>query len=281
MELNNIKQIFSDMTWLDEEIERNNKSEGRNKKSDFYYNNLIDIRDKQRKGIIPFVEYKNVGRQESIEYGYYMANIHYELFECDDTNKDVLEDRIIFFLQNAQDKIFEYEDSWFRLNFYLDFSGYLRKIYHSNEKWQDLDHYVFEYNNEREKTIYDILWKKYMKKEYVKERINLDFCSKEINEFFYDAELIDIDDFDDEQEFIRFCKEIIAERVNIIKKYSVLDFTECRTYNLIDVNKLKGILIYCGKYNYETQDTLYCNLEDICKCNNWEFKYGIRLITDY
>ena len=124
MILENINQIFSKMEWLDEEIERNSKSEGRNNKSDFYYKNLSEIREKQRKGIIPLDEYKNVGRQESIEYGYYIANIHYELFKYNMDNKDILEDRIIFFLQNAHDEIFESKDSWFRLNFYLDYSGY-------------------------------------------------------------------------------------------------------------------------------------------------------------
>ena len=37
------------MEWLDEEIVRNSQSEGRNERSDFYYKNLSEIREKQRK----------------------------------------------------------------------------------------------------------------------------------------------------------------------------------------------------------------------------------------
>ena len=281
MVLENINQIFSKMEWLDEEIEKYRKSEEKNKKSNTYYKNLIDIREKQRNGIIPFDEYKNVGVLESIEYGYYMANIHYELFKYNIENKDVLEDRIIFFLQNARDEIFESEDSWFRLNFYLDYSGYLREIYHSDENWQRLEDYVYEYKNEKEKLIYDILWKKYMKSEYINERINSIYFSKEINAYFIDAELIDADSFEDDQEFIRFCKKAILDRVNIMKRYSILNFSECKNHHIVDIYRLKGIVIYCGKYDYELQDVIYCNLEDICKCDAWEIKYGIRLITDY
>ena len=242
------------MEWLDEEIEKYRKSEEKNKKSNTYYKNLIDIREKQRNGIIPFDEYKNVGVLESIEYGYYMANINYELFKYNIENKDVLEDRIIFFLQNARDDIFESEDSWFRLNFYLDYSGYLREIYHSDENWQRLEDYVYEYKNEKEKLIYDILWKKYMKSEYINERINSIYFSKEINAYFIDAELIDADSFEDDQEFIRFCKKAILDRVNIMKRYSILNFSECKNHHIVDIYRLKGIVIYCGKYDYELQD---------------------------
>ncbi len=280
MKLEKINQIFSKMEWLDEAIKRNEESDGRNKRSDFYYENLRIIREKQEKGIIPFEEYKKVGRQQSIEYGYYMANIHYELFKYDEKNKDELEDRIIFFLLNARDELFAFEDSWFRLNFYLDYSCYLREIYHSDDNWRDLEWYATENKNGREKIIFDILWKKYLKDEYIKEKIYLDCCSKEINEFFYDAELIDIDDFDDNQDFISYCKTVIFDRVNVIKKYSVFDFTEIKTYSLIDVNKIKGIIIYCGKYDYDLQDVIAYNLEDICKCTDWERRYGIRLIVD-
>ena len=47
MVLENINQIFSKMEWLDEEIEKYRKSEEKNKKSNTYYKNLIDIREKQ------------------------------------------------------------------------------------------------------------------------------------------------------------------------------------------------------------------------------------------
>ena len=120
-----------------------------------------------------------------------------------------------------------------------------------------------------------------MKSEYINERINSIYFSKEINAYFIDAELIDADSFEDDQEFIRFCKKAILDRVNIMKRYSILNFSECKNHHIVDIYRLKGIVIYCGKYDYELQDVIYCNLEDICKCDAWEIKYGIRLITDY
>lgn len=145
MILNNINQIFSDMNWLEKETIRNDKSEGKNKKSNFYYENLKMIRDKQKQGIIPFEEYKKVGIVGTIEYGYYIANIHYELFECNKDYKNILEDRIIFFIQNAPDDIFKYDDSWFRINFYNEYSNYLRQYYDD------------EYKNYKEIEIYKMI----------------------------------------------------------------------------------------------------------------------------
>ena len=132
MILNNLNQIFSNMDWLDEEIKRNELSEGRNPRSDAYYNNLLTIKNKQQAGIIPFEEYKSLKRLKqlrTIEYGYYTANIHYDLFSYYKEQKEIIDDRIIFFLQNASNEIFDNEYSWFRLNFYLDYSYVLREYY--------------------------------------------------------------------------------------------------------------------------------------------------------
>ena len=137
MTLNNLNQIFSNMDWLDEELKRHELSEGRNERSDAYYNKLLAIKSKQRAGIIPFEEYKNLGhfaQTKTIEYGYYSANIHYDLFRYYKEQKDIIDDRIIFFLQNASDELFENEYSWFRLNFYLDYSRSLRDYYQSDEQ---------------------------------------------------------------------------------------------------------------------------------------------------
>ena len=167
MILKNLNQIFSDMDWLDEEIKRNELSEGRNERSDAYYNNLLTIKNKQQAGIIPFEEYKSLKRLKqlrTIEYGYYTANIHYELFIYDINNKDKLEDRIIFFISNARKEIFK-EDSWFRLNFSLDFLQYLENIYDIEYREHDLEYFVNKYGNAKEKEIARLLRKASVKEE--------------------------------------------------------------------------------------------------------------------
>ena len=129
MRINNLNQIFSRMEWIEEELEGYKKTNNRNDRSDFYYSNMLIIRDKQNKGIIPLEEYRNVGKYKSIEYGYYTANIHYDLFNYDINKKDLLEERIIFFLNNVDRNILCDEKSWFRLNFIYNFNLYLNKVY--------------------------------------------------------------------------------------------------------------------------------------------------------
>lgn len=156
------------MDWLDEELKRHETSEGRNPRSDTYYNNLLAIKNKQQAGIIPFEEYKSLKRLKqfrTIEYGYYAANIHYDLFIYYKDQKEIIDDRIIFFLQNASNEIFDNEYSWFRLNFYLDYSGALRDYYQCEEKNYDLKYFVNKYGNAKEKEIYEILCNKYLKNE--------------------------------------------------------------------------------------------------------------------
>ncbi len=168
MILKNLNQIFSNMDWLDEEIKIYKSSEGRNPRSDAYYNNLLTIKNKQQAGIIPFEEYKSLKRLKhlrTIEYGYYTANIHYDLFRYYKEQKEIIDDRIIFFLQNASNEIFDNEYSWFRLNFYLDYSYVLREYYQCEEKDYDLEYFVNKYGNAKEKEIARLLRKAFVKEE--------------------------------------------------------------------------------------------------------------------
>ena len=131
MKLERVNQIFSNMEWLDAEIKRNEAFEGRNEFSDLFYKTLESIRRKQQDGIVPYDEYKLIGKAKSldtIDYGYYIANIHYELFNYDIADKDTLEDRIIFFLNNANKELFKDKNSWFRLNFINDFRKFLKEV---------------------------------------------------------------------------------------------------------------------------------------------------------
>ena len=286
MKLEKINQIFSNMDWLDEKIKRNEVSEGRNEFSDLFYKTLETIRKKQQEGIVPYDEYKLLGKEKSldtIDCGYYIANIQYELFNFDIAKKDLLEDRIIFFLNNANRELFKDKNSWFRLNFINDFRKYLKEVYSIVENYNDLEYIIDEFCGSKEKEIYDILWALFLKKEYFEKNIFDDYKPKEMTELFVNAQIIDIDDFLDEQKFIDYCKTEITERVNIIRKYSVLWFKDCENHELIDVRKLRSIVIYCGKYNYEIQNLLCLILDDIGSDSryNIEYKYGIMLLTDF
>ena len=286
MKLERVNQIFSNMEWLDAEIKRNEAFEGRNEFSDLFYKTLESIRRKQQDGIVPYDEYKLIGKAKSldtIDYGYYIANIHYELFNYDIADKDTLEDRIIFFLNNANKELFKDKNSWFRLNFINDFRKYLKEVYSIVESYNDLEYIIDEFCGPKEKEIYKILWTLFLKKEYFEKNIFDDLKPKEMTELFVNAQIIDIDDFLDEKKFIDYCKTEITERVNIIRKYSILWFKDCESHELIDVRKLRSIVIYCGKYNYELQELLCLILDDIGSNSryNIEYKFGIMLLTDF
>ena len=135
MNKENIEKHFSPMAWLDEEIARSQTSSGRNERSDRYYAALKTIKDKQRRGEIPSDEdylalggiRKNRTHCHNIEYGYYTANIHYDLFHYDPSDKDSLEDRILYFIEHAE--LDENAKDNFFLNFPVNFSYYLSHIY--------------------------------------------------------------------------------------------------------------------------------------------------------
>ena len=135
MKKENIEKYFSKMSWLDEEIARNLASPGRNERSDRYYAVLQTIKDKQSKGEIPSDEdylalggiRKNRAHCQNVEYGYYTANIHYDLFHYDPSDKDSLEDRILYFIEHQD--LDKYAKDNFFLNFPADFSNYLSHLY--------------------------------------------------------------------------------------------------------------------------------------------------------
>ncbi len=190
MKLERVNQIFSNMEWLDAEIKRNESSEGRNEFSDLFYKTLELIRKKQQEGIIPYDEYKLLGKIKSldnIDYGYYIANINHELFDYNISKKDIIEDRIVFFLNNADKQIFKDDKSWFRLNFVLDFKNYLKNVYSIVENYNDLDYIIEEFCGSHEREIYDILWKLFLKKEYLEEQIFDDYKPREITDLFVNA----------------------------------------------------------------------------------------------
>lgn len=143
MNKENIKKHFSPMAWLDEEIARSQTSSGRNETSDRYYAALQTIKDKQSRGEIPSDEdylalggiRKNRAHCQNIEYGYYTANIHYDLFHYDPSDKDSLEDRILYFIEHAE--LDENAKDNFFLNFPANFSRYLSHMYKADKPSQN------------------------------------------------------------------------------------------------------------------------------------------------
>ena len=143
MNKENIEKYFSPMAWLDEEIERNETSSGRSERSDRYYAVLKTIKDKQRRGEIPSDEdylalggiRKNRAHCQNIEYGYYTANIHYDLFHYDLSDKDSLEDRILYFIEHAE--LDENAKDNFFLSFPANFSRYLSHMYKADKSSQN------------------------------------------------------------------------------------------------------------------------------------------------
>ena len=143
MNKENIEKHFSPMAWLDEEIARNLASPGRNERSGRYYAVLQTIKDKQSKGEIPSDEdylalggnRKNRAHRQNIEYGYYTANIHYDLFHYDLSDKDSLEDRILYFIEHAE--LDENAKDNFFLSFPANFSRYLSHMYKADKSSQN------------------------------------------------------------------------------------------------------------------------------------------------
>ena len=100
-------------------------------------------------------------------------------------------------------------------------------------------------------------------------------------DLYNDSYIIDIDDYCDDKTFTYNCIKEIEYRINIMNKYSVLNFDECRNSNIQQINKLKGLIIYCGEDNWNLQDTIYDYIYSKYDLNALAFKYGIMLIVDY
>ena len=144
-----------------------------------FYEALKRIRDIQDKGDIPSDElYESVGLARNnkdlatVEFGYYISDIHYYLFdECspyfigDEANKDSLNKRILFFLLNADhEALFSF--GWFLLNLPGEYLSFLKRHYKKKETieaktiWDNpivLHEYVNQYGDDTEKEIAIIL----------------------------------------------------------------------------------------------------------------------------
>lgn len=160
-----------------------------------FYEALKRIRNIQINGNVPNEEiYRMVGLARNnndlatVEFGYYISNIHYYLFdECspyfigDESNKDSLNNRILFFLHNANhEALFSF--GWFLLNLPGEYLSFLKRQYKKKEPiesktiWDNptiLYEYVNQYGDDTEKEIAVILVD--MFKEY-HERILTDTC---------------------------------------------------------------------------------------------------------
>ena len=163
MNKENIEKHFSPMAWQDEEIARNQALPGRNERSDRYDAALQTIKDKQRRGEIPSDEdylalggiRKNRAHCQNIEYGYYMANIHYDLFHYDPSDKDSLEDRILYFIEHAE--LDENAKDNFFLNFPANFSYYLSHIYKTDVLRHDSKRTLNKSREDKLNQLYDAI----------------------------------------------------------------------------------------------------------------------------
>lgn len=146
---------FSEMKWLDEEeINEYNK---------VYMNALLNVRKAQQNGTITDDLYKTVCRYEegvSVEKGYYIANLHYDLYKACETHSgyELLEKRILYFL-NKCDKESLLRDccSLFKGDFrYLLIEKY---NLHRDEIWDKTNSYIVDkFCNASEKNI----WNKFL-----------------------------------------------------------------------------------------------------------------------
>ena len=130
------KDTLTSMEFLDELLE--DYVEGYpSENTEAFYETLKMIRQAQNRGEVPEKVYKALGAlrgHESIEYGYYLANIHYYLFaDClefqfSETYKKSVNERIKFFLENADPSGLAGR-GWFPLNFPFAYLHFLEGFY--------------------------------------------------------------------------------------------------------------------------------------------------------
>lgn len=139
MTITNDKKYFAPMDYLDKELEEYGDGFP-DSIIENYYEALKIIRDAQ-KGDSALTEmlYENVGKckrdgYQTAEYGYYMANIHYYLFDdCSEyqkieSYKKSLNIRILHFLKSANMYAL-FHNGWFPLNFPLNYLSFLEDFY--------------------------------------------------------------------------------------------------------------------------------------------------------
>jgi len=244
-------KLFSKMSWLDEEIKRNEISIGRNSNSDFYYSILLDIRNAQEDGTIEDDLYSRLSSWMANvppEEGYYYSNIHYDLYE-DSESTDSIEDRILHFL-DVSDPIVLKNSSRFELNFIGDLRYFMSQRYNLINDG-DNDFFFNEYGNLKERKIY----KRY------KNIINRD------RPIIYG---ICLDFYDLTKRVLNRCD---------IKDYSVSSFKikigkDGRKYKKSAIAKYKDIDIHQADYLFDsiyklTNETQYVNKIDFKNCNSY------------
>ena len=172
------KKYFAPMDYLDKELEEYEDGYPDSVVENFY-EALKIIRDAQKKDQIPSeMLYENVGKgkkggYQSVEYGYYIANIHYYLFDdCSEYQrselyKESLNKRIIHFLKTANMyNLFHY--GWFPLNFPLNYLRFLEDFYNKKnivksvtgalESAKSLMNFTDLYGNKDEKEIANLVY---------------------------------------------------------------------------------------------------------------------------
>ncbi len=286
MKLEKAIQIFSKMEWIVRD------------KNDRAVEIMRKIREKQNSGIIPLDEYKEIFRWYSDNFckefsylespllGYYLMNIVYDFYSGYPEEIDDVEDRFIFFLQNYGNKFSLTKDKDFIDDFIIDcYRRFLMWIKRTPTNSYDL---IIEQGSfvGKEKEIFQLLWNLYIKNEYIVEHARIDWESTDTKDLFSrleDAQIIDIDEYDNQDYFITVCKDIIKNRIEIIKQNSILSFKECHNHQMLELKKLKHIIFFCGPYNYELEDLLYCILEEYCEClvDKCSDRFGLSLVIDY
>ena len=149
--------LFSSMEWLDQLIEQNKKSPGRNICSDYYYKTLLSIKKAQENGTITDELYSRFNHWFGIispEEGYYNSNIHYDLWDGKESIESI-ENRIIHFLEKS-DKTVLKNAEWFKWNFLIDLRCFMRKRYDIKDKADDDDEFFFnKYGNKIAKELFN------------------------------------------------------------------------------------------------------------------------------
>lgn len=118
--------------------------------------------------------------------------------------------------------------------------------------------------NATEKELYKKLWINSLRGLYISSKVNKELlCS---NLVIIDiAEYIKENSFTQVQIFVNTCKNEIKHQLKII--------------NNKELKKIPLLIIF-SEINDEVKDTIYCYLEDVCKCKpcEWEKLYNIILI---
>jgi|GEM_PF-3247023 len=165
------KTAFAKMAYLEEEL-RPYEGGYPSEETKVYYESLKAIREAQAKGETPIELYRALGNRTGgptpVERGYYLANIHYYLFDnCSEFEKTedykaAVNERIELFLENADIGLLG-KSEWFLLSFPAYYRYFLELFYgrHHEEDdigglegcYMDLTSLADAYGNDLEKKI--------------------------------------------------------------------------------------------------------------------------------